>query len=39
MRFGEDIIKLQGDLTSTPASPDRLNPKFRRGRTAEVIQK
>jgi len=39
MRFGEDIVKLQGNLTETPASPDRLKPKFRRGRTAEVIQK
>jgi hypothetical protein len=39
MRFGEDKIKLQGDLESNPASPDRLKSKFRRGRTAEVILK
>lgn len=39
MKFGEDKIKLQGDLEETPASPERLKPKFRRGRTAEVIQK
>ena len=39
MRFGEDKVKLTGNLTETPASPERLNPKFRRGRTAEVIQK
>lgn len=36
MRFEDDRIKLQGE---TPASPERLNPKFRRGRTAEVIRK
>ena len=39
MRFGEDITKLHGNLAETPASPERLNPKFRRGRTADVIQK
>lgn len=36
MRFGDDRIRLQGE---TPASPERLHPKFRRGRTADVIQK